>query len=189
MTFTILAVCTGNICRSPQVENLLRDRAASRRSVDGHEDELRVLSAGTYAMVGDPMDPTAAKMLNEGGSDGADHRAQQLTARLVEDAQLVLCLSREHRKAVVTLVPSANRYAFTLLEFARVVRGLRETVVPLPAPLDFAEWTALASAHRGYFPGVPAEDDVVDPYRRDESVYRGSFDQIRSAVDSILSLT
>jgi len=132
------------------------------------------------------MAPMAAHLLEIHGGGSSSHRARQLDAHMIETAQLVLCLTREHRKAVVSRVPGANRYTFTLKEFARLVRNLRDSAEPSPAALDLAGWTALAATRRGYFPVGPDGDDVVDPYGRDDATYQRSFDEILYAVADIV---
>jgi protein-tyrosine phosphatase len=118
--FSILTVCSGNICRSPLAEQLLR--AGTREW-----SEVTVASAGTTALVGEPMTEQAQALSFEFGGDGAEtHRARELTEEQLRDADLVLGLSREHRRAIVELYPRATRHAFTLREFARLVAGITD---------------------------------------------------------------
>ncbi|TFC24397.1 hypothetical protein E3O25_14505 [Cryobacterium sp. TMT1-3] len=111
----ILIVCTGNICRSPLAEQLLREnlRAAGIDAV--------VSSAGTHAMIGSVMTPEAAALSSQYGASSTQHVARQLTEQLIADADLVLTATRDHRREVVTLLPKATRYTFTLNQFARLV--------------------------------------------------------------------
>lgn len=111
----ILIVCTGNICRSPLAEQMLRARllAAGAR--------VTVASAGTQAVVGGAMTPEAAALALQLGSASTDHTPRQLTANMLAQADLVLTATRDHRRDVVTLYPKATRYTFTLNQFARLV--------------------------------------------------------------------
>ena len=120
MSFTILTVCSGNICRSPLAEQLLR---AGLAGIDG----VTVGSAGTIAMVGAGM-PAEAKALavRYGSTDAESHQARQLDEQAIRDADLVLGLAREHRRAVVELVPAATRRTFTLREFARLAASVTD---------------------------------------------------------------
>ncbi len=104
--FLVLHVCTGNICRSPMAELLMRaelDRgygeAAARVALDG---------GGTYGgHAGDPINPPAGTVLRARGVDPSHFRAQGLSGAAVAAAGLVLVAAREHAHRVVTLEPSA----------------------------------------------------------------------------------
>jgi len=87
----ILLVCTGNTCRSPMAEALLRSELA-RRGLDG----IEVGSAGTGAWEGAPASEGAYLVMLERGEDLSAHRARQLTRDLVASADLVLTMSRSH---------------------------------------------------------------------------------------------
>ncbi|TFC08840.1 low molecular weight phosphatase family protein [Cryobacterium sp. MDB2-33-2] len=210
--FTILVVCTGNICRSPLAEQLL----AARLTAAGVP--ARVLSAGTYAMVGDGMPAQAAALSLQYGGRPEAHHARQLTARLVADADLVVTAAREHRSEVVSLHPRASRYAFTLNQLARLTAGLAEAeqaaavhaaaertrtdaAAPAAAPAaahaaSFVDAAAdPASALRAYIaeiaasrgltppPADPADDDIEDPYRRSQATY----DRVGVAIDAAVT--
>ena len=100
MSFRILTVCSGNICRSPLAEQLLR---AGLAGIDG----VSVGSAGTVALVGEGMTPEAQGLsVRFGAADAAAHVARLLDEQAIRDADLVLGLAREHRRAVVELVPA-----------------------------------------------------------------------------------
>ncbi|MET0725996.1 MAG: low molecular weight phosphatase family protein [Leifsonia sp.] len=186
MTISILAVCTGNICRSPLAEQLMRSGLAGVADV-------AVSSAGTMALVGHGMTPQAQVLAAEYGVvDSAAHRARQLTAEQITEAHLVLALSREHRRAIVELVPSAVRKTFTLREFARLVPFVHgDDLVHGATKADstIASAIAAAASMRGILAplGSPADYDVVDPYRRSDDVYRTTADQIVPAVDSVVT--
>lgn len=84
----IIVVCTGNICRSPMAEALLRARLGARVE--------QVASAGTGALVGYPADPMAIDVAGEYGLDLTAHRAQQATLPLLSSMDLVLTLDQTH---------------------------------------------------------------------------------------------
>jgi protein-tyrosine phosphatase len=178
----ILVVCTGNICRSPVAGQLLRERlrVAGVPAI--------VQSAGTQALEGRGMTLEAAEQAQRFGAGANHHQAQQLTAELVADADLVLTATREHRAEVVTLYPRASRYTYTLNQFARLLTQL----LPLqrrPAKeaasqnlLDkFAALLTEIAASRGEAapPSHPRDDDIEDPYRQSAEVY----DRVGSAID------
>ncbi|WP_336661909.1 arsenate reductase/protein-tyrosine-phosphatase family protein [Leucobacter sp. USHLN154] len=178
----ILTVCTGNVCRSPLVEVLLRQVLRGL--------PVSVTSAGTAALVGDAMTPQNQRIADELGiADGASHRARQVTRDMLEAADLVLALTREHRRAVVELCPRAAKKAFTLREFARLADA-EESMFFVEESGDAGAAMRAAiteiAGRRGVVPPPRsvADDDVVDPYRQSDDVYAASREQIVPAVNS-----
>jgi protein-tyrosine-phosphatase len=88
----VLCVCTGNICRSPLAEALLR-RELKARGVDGFE----VRSAGTGAWEGTPASEGAYLIGLEHDLDLSSHRAQLLTRELVKGSDVIFAMARHHR--------------------------------------------------------------------------------------------
>lgn len=185
MTFRVLSVCTGNVCRSPFAAQLL----AARLAAWGVDAE--VTSAGTHAMVGHAMTPEAAEMSLRAGVDPGAHRARQLTAEMIDDADLVLVASREHRAAVLQVSPRASRRTFTYREFARIAEFVAAESAADPTfayPRDARALVEEVAASRGLAvpPGRPEDDDVVDPYRRSPEVYAEAERLITVAVDGVV---
>lgn len=117
-----MTVCTGNICRSPMAEVLLRAALVGTG--------IRVHSAGTHALVDEAMTPQALQLALSNGADasGADaHRARLLTEPLLAETDLVLTMAREHRSAVVQMAPALLHRTFTVREFARLAATLETT--------------------------------------------------------------
>jgi protein-tyrosine phosphatase len=172
--FEILVVCTGNICRSPAAEYLLREAL---------DDSVHVHSAGTHGVVGAPVDPPMAAHLSMSCSGFA---ARQLTAPLVRRAGLVLGLTRTHRGRVVETFPAAVRRAFTLREFARILSLPKEFPVGGTAADFFTEAVPQAAALRSLARvDDPAEDDVADPYGQTNEVFADCFVELEAAVQAI----
>ncbi|QYF73729.1 low molecular weight phosphatase family protein [Cryobacterium sp. PAMC25264] len=191
----VLVVCTGNICRSPLAERLLHAQLESAGI------PAVVASAGTQSMVGHDMTPEAAQLAQHYGADPTAHRAQQLTERLIADADLVLTATREHRSAVVSLHPRASRYTYTLNQLARLLPGALapssegEPLSPVElveTPQADAATTLRAllgdvSATRGFSPPPthPDDDDIEDPYRQSAEVYARVGSVVNIAVTTI----
>lgn len=182
MPLRILAVCTGNVCRSPLVEHLLRDRLLP--------DAFDVVSAGTRAMAGEPMTESALEMgrrlqLRYAG----EHRGRQLAESDIRRADLILGLERDHRRQVAELVPAAVRRTVTLREFADIILALPpDTPDPASEPTQQVIRTLeRALLHRGLQPrpADPRAHDIVDPYGQGFSAYESSTAAIVSAVDTI----
>lgn len=181
--FTVLTVCTGNICRSPAVERLL---AAAL----GPDSGVRVESAGVGAVVGAPVAPLMASRLDAVGVPHTGFAARQVTERMVREADLVLALTRNHRSTLVGLVPAAVRRTFTVRELARLATAVGPDALPAgTTPAErLAALVPLAAAQRGLHRARPQDDDVVDPWGRDDAAYARSFDQLAPAVRAIATV-
>ena len=188
MVFRLLIVCTGNVCRSPMAAQLLRGRLGMLEGVE-------ITTAGTQALVGEPMTAQAAAIAHRLGAsetDVSEHRARQLDPWMLREVDLVLALARIHRRDILDLEPSTTRRTFTLREFAHISRSedsIRHGGADDANGSDerLRSGIARAAAFRGVVPPfVRAEDaDVVDPYRRSDAVYEESAAQIVSAVDEV----
>lgn len=188
-SFRILVVCTGNICRSAQAEQIIRARIA--RISPGLDSIVGVESVGTGALVGSGMPAEAAALSAYYGGAPTEHSARQLTTEHVRSADLVLAMAAEHRSAVVRVLPSSSRNTFIITEFAALLENVEQNF-PGPSPefstMDAGDKLRLAvkwaAARRGYLSfeeGTPA--DVLDPYRRSEETYAESTRQIVEALD------
>lgn len=104
----LLLVCTGNTCRSPMAEAVVRAEAEAR-GLDG----LEVRSAGTMASGGDPASRGAVQAAREVGLDLSGHGSSRLTTELVDWADLVLCMAPSHRMDVEQVAPAAPTLLMT----------------------------------------------------------------------------
>lgn len=184
MTFRILTVCTGNICRSPLAAQLLQAKLSM--------DTFEVHSAGISALEGAPMPEPAQKIAARLDlSSHQHHRGMQLYAEDVASADVVFALAREHRRGAVELHPPAVRYAYTLTEFAHIASNTPDDdLAEMVQTADTAERGALdaVSQLRGVVPPLESSEglDIVDPYRRSVEVYERSSSDIAAAVNSIV---
>lgn len=190
----VLVVCTGNICRSPAVERLLAaglGAAYRGRDAGGLAPAIEVASAGTGAMVGWPMTDEMAALVAAQGVDPRSFEARQLAPGMVQQADLVVALTRRHRSAIVELVPAAVRRTFTLRELARLVADVDPAALPGANATTADRLRALvplAASRRGLTAHKPADDDVVDPYRGGAELYQTSFGQLLPAVEALVSI-
>lgn len=164
--FTILAVCTANICRSPVIEILLRDRLPS--------DRFEVGSAGIQGWREAPVDSMVSLELARLGARADGFSSRTLQEHMVEGADLVLTATRDHRAELLGRYPSALRKTFTLREFAALVR---DSVARTPAELVNDAYRRRSEA--------PADVDLPDPFRGPPAVHRAVADLIVEAVDVV----
>ncbi len=111
-TFTVLLVCTGNICRSALAERL--GRAFLDQIMGEDAGQVRLVSAGTRAVVDSAMHPDSALVLRGFGTEAGDFRARQLVHGMATAADLTLTMTRRHRHHVLQHDPRALARTFTL---------------------------------------------------------------------------
>jgi protein-tyrosine-phosphatase len=114
----VLFICTGNICRSPMAEGLLRKMAG---------DRIEVASAGLGAGRGQPPSAHAVAVLQKEGIDISGIRSQPVTAELLRDADYIFTMTRDHLDMLLLLYPEMATKT-RLLRFADEAKGGRPDV-------------------------------------------------------------
>jgi protein-tyrosine phosphatase len=170
--FSVLFVSTGNVCRSPLAEGLLRALLAS--ALGPASRAFRCESAGTWGHVGAGMEPHAADVLREHGADPGGFVARELGPDQVLAADLILGATREHREQVRLLDPYAIGRVFSIREFARFARQVDESKLPAGDPAIRArvlvDRVAMMRTPR---PGPGhVDDDIPDPFGAPLHVFR-----------------
>jgi len=112
----LLFVCTGNICRSPMAEYLLRARL-------GPDSRWRVASAGVSAPAGLPASEPAVAALREKGIDLRPHRSRALSRELIDDALLIVVMTAAHLAQIRMMNPGAVEKGFLLKLFDPAAGG------------------------------------------------------------------
>ena len=92
---SILVVCTGNICRSPMGERLLRQQLPGRQ----------VTSAGIFGLEGCPADAAAQAVAWRHGISLEGHVARKVTRSLLQKSDLILVMEPKHLRFIATMAP------------------------------------------------------------------------------------
>lgn len=98
--YLLVFVCTGNICRSPMAEGIMKDRLCDAAARIGESLPVRVVSAGTHAPQGAPASEHAVIAAAEHGIDISAHRSQPLTGELIEQSDLILTMEQHHSSQI-----------------------------------------------------------------------------------------
>ncbi len=186
--FRVLHVCTGNICRSPMAEQMMRAGLAAR--LGDRADAFDIASAGTMGFTGSPMEAYALTSLSGYDVDGSGFRARELVSSLVVAADLVLAATREHRAAAVVMHPRGAARTFTLREFDRLCSAVDPAVLVGGTLAERARaLVKAAAANRGLVPpATPRDDDVEDPYQGPESAFQSCAALVHASLQRPLDL-
>jgi protein-tyrosine phosphatase len=155
--YAVLFVCTGNICRSPTGEVVLRHKVAAA----GLQDRVHIASAGTHDYhVGSPADERSTAHAHRRGYDLSRHRARQVHPLDFERFDLMLALDRGHLQLLAEDCPPSQRHRLRLLmEFA-----------PAGFPAEVAD---------PYYGGTKGFETVLDQI---EAACDGLLDHIRGEI-------
>lgn len=95
---SILVVCTGNICRSPIGERILKQLLPT----------MQVDSAGTAALIDHNADNSAMKIAKKHGISLEGHKGKQFTAKLARNYDLILAMEKIHINQIEKIAPEAR---------------------------------------------------------------------------------
>lgn len=156
--YRVIVVCTGNICRSPMGELILRERFEAAR-IGGL---VTVESAGTHSWeVGSPADPrTLAVLARHGHPDfgGADHVARLFKREWIDEADLVLAADSGHRRHLLKLARTDEQRAKVQMFRAFDPEAVRA-----------------------------GQLDMVDPWYGDDDAFDRTYAEVTAAADGVVS--
>lgn len=143
---------------------------AARRGLD-----LNVRSTGTHAWHGRAATIDGRKVMNELGVPIDDHRTLELDDQLVEWADLIIGMSREHARDTVRAFPAAEGKTFTM-------KGLLELLPSLPPHDDTEAWLEAAQRIRDRADAL-TDLDIDDPIGEREAAYRRVATEIKGLIE------
>jgi protein-tyrosine phosphatase len=151
-----------------------------REQLGDGADAIEVTSAGTGALVDEPMQPYAVRAMAALGVTAGRFAARDVDPAMLAASDVVLTATRQHRAIVVTVEPSVVRRTFTIKEFARLAASLDDRPGRLSALVE------RVAGQRGWQPTVTAtEDDVADPYGLPAERYGATAAELNDAVTAI----
>ena len=127
----ILVVCTGNICRSPMAEGMLRQMIP-----EAGRSKVRIHSAGTYGLDDQPAASHAIQAAAEIGVDISGHRARSIAPEMVRAADLILVMEPFHEAIIARAVPLEERRKLRLLADFEAPRQSNTIDDPYGHPLE-----------------------------------------------------
>ncbi|MDQ1513398.1 MAG: low molecular weight protein-tyrosine phosphatase [Microbacteriaceae bacterium] len=159
-----MTVCTGNICRSPMAEVVLRDRFDAA----GLGHAVEVDSSGVSAEEdGNPLDSRAADVLRSAGYPVPRHRAHQVTPGEIGGRDLLLAMTARHARYLRTNAPDPDSAARV-----RMWRSFDPSAPAVDGPDAVAD---------------EAELDVEDPWYGDRTDFEATLEQVEAAADGIVA--
>lgn len=152
-------------------EYFLRDEATRRGLA------IDVRSTGTHAWNGRAATVDGRKVMANFGVPIDDHRTMELDDRLVEWADLLICMAREHEREVARTFPEAVPRTFTL-------KGFLELLPALPTYEETGSWLDAAAGMRDVAEAI-SDIDVDDPFGEREAAYRRVATEIKGLVERL----
>ena len=122
--YRVLVVCTANVCRSPLGEAILKNYV-SHSEMNSY---VEVSSSGIWATDGQKPSALTEEVARENGLDISKHYSQSINPQLIQNCDLILCMTPEHRNELKNIFPEMEGKIFTLKEFNKKQKPENETI-------------------------------------------------------------
>ena len=144
----ITFVCTGNICRSPMAERLLRHALAAE---NGLLKDFDSASCGVAAYAGEPASGNSLRALRAVGLDLNDHRSRPLSQELLDETLVLFGMTASHLRAVRSQFDRLPPHMYLMREF--VPEGASREI-PDPYGCGLADYEECRDAMIEAIPGI-----------------------------------
>jgi len=144
---TVLFICTGNTCRSPMAEGLLK------ASIKG-DSNIRVISAGVAAMPGQPVSLETQEILSENGGALKGFKSQQVDQELLKEADLVIAMTSAHADMVRQFFSADVGEVKLLCDFIDPSEELAGVDIPDPIGMGKVAYEEVAEVMALAMPGI-----------------------------------
>ncbi|SIS41189.1 low molecular weight protein arginine phosphatase [Salimicrobium flavidum] len=191
----ILFVCTGNTCRSPMAEAILKDK----------NEGFDVQSAGVFAGEGHPLSAQAREVMEEEDVE-TDHHSQPVTPELLEWADLILTMTERHKQALAMQQSGYEEKLFTLKEYVLISDEKWERLKSLYSRVE-EKRNCLSQEHEGDIGDKWREEareeleeieeieaslpdvNIMDPFGADIDIYRKTYRELLEYIELLIGKT